>query len=110
MPLHPSRRRPAVVALALAATTLAGVAAEANHRDAARDLAATCANCHGTDGKARGAMRPLAGMPAPALVTLIDGFKSGRREATVMHQIARGYSDEQIRLIADHFAAQERPR
>ena len=109
MPAPRSRRRPIGVALALATTALAGVAAEAD-ADLARNLAATCANCHGTDGKARGAMRQLAGMPAPALVTLIEGFKAGRRDATVMHQIARGYSDEQIRLIAAHFAAQERGR
>jgi hypothetical protein len=29
----------------------------------ARNLAATCANCHGTNGNARGDMKPLAGVP-----------------------------------------------
>ena len=109
MPAPPLRHRSAAVALALAATALPGIAAEPDV-DAGRALAATCANCHGTDGKARGAMRQLAGMPAPALVTLIDGFRSGRREATVMHQIARGYSDAQIQAIAAYFATQERAR
>ena len=33
----------------------------------ARNLATTCANCHGTNGQARGKMKPLAGMPADKL-------------------------------------------
>ena len=33
-------------------------------------------------------------------------FKDGKRPATIMHQIAKGYTDEQIRLIAGYFAAQ----
>ena len=76
----------------------------------ARNLAATCATCHGTNGQARGSMRQLAGMPAPALIALFEGFRNGSREATVMHQIARGYTDDQLRLIASHFAGQERAR
>jgi cytochrome c553 len=36
----------------------------------------------------------------------LRGFKSGERAATIMHQIARGYTDEQLALIAAYFAAQ----
>ncbi len=100
-------------AAALAALVVAPAAAadRAAGDSAGRELAATCAPCHGTDGRARGAMRPLAGMPAPALVTLFEGFRANARDgATVMHQIAPGYTDAQIRLIADHFAAQERAK
>jgi cytochrome c553 len=35
-------------------------------------------------------------------------FKNGRRPATIMHQIAKGYSDEQIAAIAAYFAAQKK--
>lgn len=72
----------------------------------ARNLAATCANCHGTNGHARGDMRVLAGMPADKLVALLADFKSGAVPTTIMQQIAKGYSDAQIRLIAAYFAAQ----
>ncbi len=72
----------------------------------ARNLAATCANCHGTNGKAKGDMKPLAGMPAEKLLALWADFKSGAQPATVMHQIAKGYTDEQVRLIATYFASQ----
>ncbi len=73
-----------------------------------RALAATCANCHGTGGRAveNAAVPGLAGMPAPYLVEQMRAFKAGTRPATVMHQLAKGYSDAQIDQLAAHFAAQ----
>lgn len=73
-----------------------------------RSLAATCANCHGTDGRAvAGAEVPgLAGQPAAYLIEQMNAFRSGARPATVMHQIARGYSDAQVAQLAAFFAAQ----
>jgi cytochrome subunit of sulfide dehydrogenase len=71
-----------------------------------RNLAATCANCHGTNGAARGEMKPLAGLPAEAIVGLMSAYKAGSLPATIMHQVAKGYTDEQIKLIAAYLAAQ----
>ena len=73
----------------------------------ARDLAATCANCHGTNGNARGDMKQLAGVPADKIVALMADYKAGNLPATIMHQIAKGYTDDQIKLIAAYFAAQQ---
>ncbi|HET9978769.1 MAG TPA: c-type cytochrome [Burkholderiaceae bacterium] len=75
-----------------------------------QSLAATCANCHGTNGRAvDGASVPgLAGMPAAYIVEQMKAFKAGTRPATVMHQLAKGYSDAQIDTIAGYFAAQKR--
>lgn len=75
-----------------------------------RALAATCANCHGTDGRAiPGSSVPgLAGQPAAQTVQHMKAFRDGSRPATVMHQLAKGYSDAQIEQIAAYFAA--RPR
>ena len=70
-------------------------------------LAATCANCHGTDGKSVGAVTSLAGMPAQTLLQRIAEFKDGTRAATIMHQIAKGYTDEQMQQIAEYFAARK---
>ncbi|NML16216.1 c-type cytochrome [Azohydromonas caseinilytica] len=71
-------------------------------------LAATCAACHGTDGHAPAgsAIPRLAGRPAPWLIEQMQAFKSGAREATVMHQIARGYDAAQIEQLAAFFVAQ----
>ena len=91
-----------------AAWALAGLPHLAHAQDAhlARNLAATCANCHGTNGQARGEMRPLAGMPAETIIAALADYKRGALPATIMHQIAKGYTDEQIRLVAGYFAAQ----
>jgi cytochrome c553 len=51
-------------------------------------------------------MQPLAGASADRLIALLAGYKSGVQTGTIMQQIAKGYTDEQIRLIAAHFAAQ----
>ena len=99
---------------ALAAAALLAATGAALAQDAAalrqQALAATCANCHGTQGRAvDGAAVPgLAGMPAVYLVEQMKAFKAGTRPATVMHQLAKGYSDAQIDQIAAYFAAQKK--
>jgi cytochrome subunit of sulfide dehydrogenase len=72
-----------------------------------RNLAATCANCHGTDGRSAGSVARLAGNPAQDTIAKLTDFKEGKRPATIMHQIAKGFTDQQIKLIADYFAAQK---
>ena len=101
-------RFPHLPRAALAALALAAVAAPAAAQDAnlARNLAATCANCHGTNGNARGDIKPLAGVAAEKIVAALADFKSGNPGPTIMHQIAKGYTDEQIKLVAGYFAAQ----
>ena len=69
-----------------------------------RYLAATCANCHGTDGVSVGSVVSLAGQSAESLLTKLAEFKEGKRPATIMHQIAKGYTEEQLKLIAEYFA------
>jgi len=73
-------------------------------------LAASCAACHGTSGRGVPGSRiaPLAGVPAELFISQMQGFKRGERAATVMHRHARGYTDEQIALMAAYFAAQPR--
>jgi cytochrome c553 len=80
--------------------------AQAQDAHLARNLAATCANCHGTNGQARGDMKPLAGLAADKILAMLNDYKSGNQPATIMHQIAKGYTEEQLRLVAGFFAAQ----
>lgn len=98
-------------ALACALAALPAMA-QAPNKDVlyARSLAATCANCHGTNGKAvDGSPVPgLAGMPQQHIVTQMQAFKAGTRPATVMHQLAKGYTDAQIEQLAAYFAAQKK--
>ena len=78
--------------------------ADAADPNLARNLAATCAGCHGTDGRSAGGMASLAGVPQRALMEKLRAFRSGEQPATIMHQIAKGYSDEQLSLITAYFA------
>ena len=73
----------------------------------ARDLASTCANCHGTSGKAQGAVPALAGQSRSDLVQKMNDFRDGKRPATIMHQLAKGYTLEQIDALAGWFAQQK---
>jgi cytochrome subunit of sulfide dehydrogenase len=73
-----------------------------------RSWAASCAACHGTNGRAEPGMIGLAGVPKEITVQKMLDFKAGRvPAATIMHQLAKGYSDEQIAAIAGYFAAQK---
>ena len=76
----------------------------------ARDMAAACGACHGTAGrpKAGSPVGILAGRGREEIVQSMAQFKSGARPATVMHQIAKGYSDAEIAANAAHFAGQRR--
>lgn len=75
-----------------------------------RALAATCANCHGPAGRAlpQAEVPGLAGLPAAYLVEQLKAFRDGTRPATVMHQLAKGYTPAQIETLAAYFAAQPR--
>lgn len=75
-----------------------------------RALAATCANCHGTNGRTieGSAIPALAGMPRDYMLTQFKAFKDGSRPATVMHQIAKGFTEPQLETLAGYFAAQQR--
>ena len=92
------------------ATALAVAPVAASAQDTgARNLAAACSICHGTDGRAATKdVIPLAGLSKDHIATQMRAFRDGKRPATVMHQIAKGYSDEQVDQLASWFASQKR--
>ena len=70
-------------------------------------LADTCAGCHGTDGSSVGPASPtIAGMSEAYFTETMEAFKSGDRPSTIMQRIAKGYTDEEIELMAGFFADQ----
>jgi cytochrome c553 len=64
--------------------------------------------CHGTTGHSVGGNERLAGMPKDEMVRKFKEFQSGAKPATVMHQLSKGYTDQQIDQIAAYFAAQKK--
>ena len=99
----------ALLACLLAATGPLAAQAQGQAELHTRSLAATCANCHGTDGRASSgsAMPALAGMPRDYLLTQLKAFKANTRPSTIMGQLSKGYSDAQLEQIASYFAARK---
>lgn len=90
---------------------LALLAATSAHAQTQTDLtvaakAASCNACHGPYGRSEAGIPPLAGRDAEQTYTALIGFKTGQRNAYVMHHHAKGYSDQELRAIASYFAKQ----
>jgi cytochrome subunit of sulfide dehydrogenase len=98
--------RRALAAFAAVAFGFGTASAQDTAAPAGRAIAASCAGCHGTNGVSQGGMPSLAGQPKADLVRKMQDFKAGRTPATIMPQLAKGYTDEQIELAAGWFATQ----
>ena len=97
--------------IALASIASLGAhAQDASTKLQTRTLVASCASCHGTEGRpVEGSAVPaLAGMPKATLTAQMKAFKEGTRPAMVMHQLSKGYTDNQIDRISTYFAAVKR--
>ena len=71
-------------------------------------LANTCAGCHGTNGSSHGPATPtIAGLSTVYFVDAMKEYKEGTRPSTIMTRIAKGYSEEEFKLMADYFAKQK---
>ena len=67
-------------------------------------LANSCAACHGTDGKSPGSMPSINGKSFKFIANALKEFRDGKRPSTVMGRHAKGYTDGEISLIAEHFS------
>ena len=74
---------------------------------AARSLAANCTGCHGPNGNSAGGIPTIAGLERTYIATVLQEFKAGTRPATVMHQNAKGYTDQEFELLAEYFSRQK---
>jgi sulfide dehydrogenase cytochrome subunit len=81
--------------------------AQAPYPNTGRDLAASCAICHGTNGANAGGLPSLAGQPKDYIVKQLADFREGKRPATLMHQIAKGLTPAQVDAVAAFYAAQK---
>ena len=67
----------------------------------------SCAACHGTNGQLGDEyFKPLAGMPVAQFVRTMTDFREGRRPATLMGHVARGFTDADLQGMGEFFAAQ----
>jgi len=107
-----SRVAKRAVLASLTSAALAGWTTDGQAQDyKARAWAASCGGCHGTDGRTEAPEFPaLAGKPKAELLQALLEFKNdtGTKKPTVMHQHAKGYSNEQLERIAEYFSRQKR--
>ncbi len=98
----------AAIAAALSLAATCGVLAA--EPQPGRLLASNCFQCHGTNGNPVGGFDRLAGESASEIYEELLEFRSGKEESGIMTLHARGYTDQQLRAIADFFSKQPRTR
>ena len=92
-----------LVFLSFAGTVNSGLAVEITQ---SMMLANSCAACHGTGGKSPGAIPSINGKSASFIFQALTEFQNGSRPSTVMGRHAKGYSTQELRLIAEFFSQQ----
>lgn len=105
MPSLRIRLRAAVIGGLVGALSLCTVAAHAQVGVPGRLLASNCFQCHGTNGKGPGFDR-LAGQSANSIYSDLKEFQSGKEGNGIMARHALGYTDAQLRELANWLATQ----
>jgi sulfide dehydrogenase cytochrome subunit len=96
-----ARRIPVAAALMLSWCVGAGAAPPE-----APPGAASCSGCHPASASVATPVPRLAGRDASEILRQIQAFRSGDLKATVMQQIAHGFTDSEMQAIAAWLAAQ----
>lgn len=101
------KQRPIVQSLLVAGSLLLSGAAFAATPSASM-LGNTCVGCHGTNGSSNGPATPsLAGISTEYFIDAMAAYKDGSRPSTIMTRIAKGYTDEEVKVMAPFFAEQK---
>lgn len=72
--------------------------------DAAARLTAACSGCHSAQS---GAIASLVGYSEAQMLDRLRTYRDEPDGTTVMHRLARGYSDEEIALISAYLGGRE---
>lgn len=75
-----------------------------------RLLASNCFQCHGTNGNPVGGFDRLAGKSSNEIYEELREFLLGKEDFGIMTFHARGYTNQQLRAIADFFSQQTSTR
>ena len=67
-----------------------------------------CTACHGDQGRAQPGMLSLAGVNKAELLKKMTDYKTGVMPSTIVQQLAKGYSDEQLAALATYFSSQKK--
>lgn len=97
-----------VLVISLATLGATGVIAQTPPVSSAtgRLLASNCFQCHGTDGKGDGTFEKLAGKSSNEIYSELREMRAENKRGEIMTIHALGYTEAQLRAIADYFARQ----
>jgi cytochrome c553 len=98
---------PMIARAAAAILTAALAAPAAASATDAPPGASSCSGCHPAGRSAGSAVPRLIGQDAARITAAMDEFRSGRRAATVMDRVAKGFTDDEVKAIAAWYAAQK---
>ena len=66
-------------------------------------LAASCSGCHTSADGLTTAIPRIRGLPEVVFMQAMEGFRTGKRSATVMDRIAKGLTEDEIKQLAAYF-------
>jgi cytochrome c553 len=89
------------VLIALAAEPVGAMAADAPPG------ASSCSGCHPVARSVDTPVKRLVGGNPADIAAAMQAYRSGQRPGTVMDRIAKGFTDDEIKAIADWYAAQK---
>ena len=69
--------------------------------------AASCTGCHASNPKVETRVPRIAGRNPAEIVAAMEAFRSGQKPATVMDRIAKGFTEAEMRAIAEWLGAQK---
>jgi cytochrome c553 len=69
--------------------------------------ASSCSGCHPTAKLDSTPVARLAGRKPDEIIAAMEAFRSGQRPATVMDRIAKGFTDDEVKAIAEWYSAQK---
>lgn len=68
-------------------------------------LSSFCITCHGQNGKGANKVPRLKTLSVDDIEQSMFGFQTGEERSTIMGRIAKGFTEEEITLMARYFAA-----
>ena len=69
--------------------------------------AAACSGCHPARSGVDTAVPRLIGRDPAQIVAAMADFRAGKRPATIMDRVAKGFADDEIKAIAAWYGAQK---
>lgn len=91
-----------IICASIAAFSVWSQASVAAQPHPGRLLASNCFQCHGTDG--RKGFEELAGKSSSSIYEEMKEMQANAADKNIMNAHARGFSDNEIWLIADYFS------